>query len=181
MFRKEKLVFDQVTTRGGDRGDSFIYSGEKKIKSDLVFEVLGDLDELNSYLGIVRNLDLRHDHIPKIQEKILNLSSQIATTPCSEHYKAIKKISEQDVSRIESWQKGLMSMVEILPKFILPGEKNLKSAHIDFSRTLCRRSERHLVGLIREQSRKDLYPCQIYLNRLSDYLFILARYEENFN
>ena len=174
----KKLEFELVTTRGGDKGESFLYSGEKKLKFDKYFNTVGDLDELNSLLGIVRNLNLKHNHIPEIQQNILNLSSQVATNPKSELYSTFTLIEEKDVDKLEKWQNKLMKKADIPQKFILPGEKKDYTAHIDVARSVCRRCERNIVELIREYVRYDLHECQIYLNRLSDYLFILARFED---
>jgi cob(I)alamin adenosyltransferase len=174
----KQLDFDLVTTRGGDTGESFTYDGQKKVKFDIVFETVGDLDELNSFLGIVRNIVEKKQEwqIKAIQNGILHLSSQIATDPSSELYETFIKISEKDIFRLEKWQKKLMKDAIIPQNFILPGEKKTGSEYIDIARSVCRRSERNIVKLIRENNRIDLFECQKYLNRLSDFLFTLARY-----
>ena len=175
----KKLEFELVTTRGGDKGESFTYDGAQKVKYDNIFETVGDLDELNSYLGIVRNLPIaKAKWIHIIQEKILNLSSLVATDPKSELYESFPHIEEKDVDNLEKWQAKLMKDADIPQKFILPGEKKDYTAHIDVARTITRRCERKIVKLIRENARIDLFECQKYLNRLSDFLFTMARYED---
>lgn len=175
----KKLEFELVTTRGGDKGESFTYDGDKKVKYDIIFETVGDLDELNSYLGIVRNLPIRKEKwVTEIQNRILNLSSQVATDPKSELYKEFNHIEERDIDNLEKLQSKLMKDAHIPQKFILPGEKKDYTAHIDVARTIARRCERNIVKLIRENSRIDLFECQRYLNRLSDFLFTMGRYED---
>jgi len=179
MRWKKILKFDLVTTRGGDKGDSFLYSGEKRPKFDDIFHVLGDLDELNSFLGVVRNLDLDVKCIPSIQRNILAISSLIATNPKSETYKELFQITDASVEWLEMIQYSLMEDANIPQKFILPGEKKSYTAYIDIARSIARRCERGLVEVVRSQRRTDLYTCEKYLNRLSDLLFVIARYEDN--
>lgn len=179
LFSKKKLEFELVTTRGGDKGESFTYDGSKKVKYDSIFNAVGDLDELNSFLGVVRNLPIHNaSYIAEIQEKILNLSSQVATDPNSELYSQFNHIEEKDIDKLEQWQNKLMHDAFIPQKFILPGEKKDYTAHIDIARSVCRRCERQIVKLIRDNTRIDLFDCQRYLNRLSDFLFVFARYED---
>jgi cob(I)alamin adenosyltransferase len=174
--RKEPITFTRVTTRGGDRGESSLYSGERVRKDDFIFEVLGDLDELNSSLGIVRSYAQSPD-ILQIQKNILVIGAVAATSPESPNYEKIKKIESRDVTDLEKMEQKLLSKTSIKSSFICPGDTSI-SAFIDVSRTLARRCERRIVTLIRERSRADLIAGQQYLNRLSDYLFILARYRE---
>lgn len=175
----KKLEFELVTTRGGDKGESYTYDGEKKLKYDNIFETVGNLDELNSYLGIIRNLPIRKEKwITEIQNRILNLSSQVATNPKSELYQEFSHIEEKDIDKLEKWQAKLMKDAHIPQKFILPGEVKDYTAHIDVARTIARRCERSIVKVIRENTRIDLFECQRYLNRLSDFLFTLGRYED---
>ena len=84
-------------------------------------------------------------------------------------------IKERDIKWVEKQQHALMQEIEIKPVFVYPGETK-ESAHIDVARTITRRCERKIVSLIRDLYRQDLIDSQRYLNRLSDYLFVLARY-----
>lgn len=176
----KELDFDLVTTRGGDKGESFTYDGQRKIKYDDIFETVGDLDELNLFLGIVRNLKMKQSkQIAEIQNDILHLSSQIATDPSYSIYESFIKVTEKDIYKLEKWQKKLMKDAVIPQVFILPGEAGTGSEYIDIARSVCRRAERHIVKLIREHHRIDLFECQKYVNRLSDFLFVLARYKDS--
>lgn len=175
---KKNIEFEMVTTRGGDTGETSLYSGERIIKSDIIFETTGDLDELNSKLGECRSVVKNVKQIHTIQENILKIGSQVATSPDSELYETFKKVSEKDVVQLENWQNKMMKDAEIPARFILPGEVKFETAVVDSARTIARRAERHLISVIRSEHnpRPDLHECQHYLNRLSDFLFVLARY-----
>lgn len=170
----KKLTFDQVTTRGGDSGETSLYDGSRRRKDDILFDALGDLDELNSYLGVVRSV-LELDLIKEVQRNIFAISALIATPTHTSQYKSLAPIKERDVKWVEKEQHKLMQEIEIKPIFVYPGETK-NSAHIDVARTIARKCERRVVRLIRDLYRQDLIDSQKYLNRLSDYLFVLARY-----
>ena len=179
LFRKKRLEFETVTTRGGDTGDSTLYSGERARKDDLVFAVLGDLDELNSFLGLLKLVSPRSiaDVVDSVQSSIIGLSSLVATDPRSETYSQLPEVTEDDVIRLERFQAGLLDSTEIQPRFVNPGT-NEPSARADVCRTVARRAERSLVRLIRERGRHDLHESQHFVNRLSDVCFVVARYLE---
>lgn len=174
----KNIEFELVTTKGGDKGETSLYSGERKVKCDYIFDTVGDIDELNSYLGIVRGFTKYEKHIHKIQQNLLRIGAQIATNPKSEMYTELNVITEKDVYELEKWEKKLTDKAQIPQRFILPGEIKTHTAHIDVARSIARRCERRVVDEIRNKTRFDLHQCQIYLNRLSDYLFILARWED---
>lgn len=175
MFEKE-IEFDMVTTKGGDKGESFLYDGTKRRKDDFLFETVGDLDELNSFLGIVRaKTGLKE--IQQIQQNILVIGSMVATPVNSEQYKEIPKFDEREITKIEKIEKKLLKKTSIKPVFVTPGENEI-AAYIDIARSITRRCERRIVKVIRDLHLFDLKECQIYINRLSDYLFVLARKHE---
>jgi len=187
LFAKKALDFDMVTTKGGDGGKSSLYSGEFIFKNDIHFTVLGDLDELNSWLGVVRNaagVKIRQTLIHDIQNCLYRIMSVVATSPTNaEMYATLKVIQEADVIGLEYLQKKLLAALEIQPAFIVPGEVNGLSANFDFARAITRRCERSMVDFIvqagsAQSNAADLYLCQKYLNRLSDLLFVLARAAE---
>ena len=171
--------FDSVTTRGGDRGESGYYSGERRRKDDLVFEALGDIDEVNSFVGVARarlyGAVGSEFGLLDIQTRLVRLASMVATTPGHELYDSFDHIDNDDVEAIERMQRDLMTRTRIDPVFVLPGASDA-SAAVDVARSVSRRAERTLVSLIRERGRFDLHACQHYLNRLSDWLFVLARH-----
>lgn len=171
------IEFEKVTTRGGDRGESSLYNGERRRKDDLLFHALGDLDELTSHLGVVKALcgdGVVSGFLSWVQEKLIILGAQIATPPRDPLYSKISALTKIDIETLEQEEKKLLKKTVIGDKFILPGDTVL-SSHTDVARTVCRRAERWLVTCIRDAGLGHLPPGQNFLNRLSDYLFILAR------
>ncbi|MHA1549827.1 MAG: cob(I)yrinic acid a,c-diamide adenosyltransferase [Alphaproteobacteria bacterium] len=183
-------LFKMITTRSGDQGVSSLYSGERRPKDDVAFECMGDMDEFSSTIGVVR-ASIPHEFkedLHTIQKRLLHFSSQVATKSSSPLLmKTIQIITQDDVLWIEEKQQGLLASVEIAPVFICPGEM-LLTAQISLARATCRRVERSLTRFINTPEdefesgeqvyRHDLTDCQAYINRLSDYLFTLARYIE---
>lgn len=186
MFGKEKrLDFDIVTTRTGDSGTSATFNGDILRKDDALFEAVGELDHLNSTLGVAKvalsesNQRRAEKFIDSIQSDIIALSSLIATKPHTkegrELYDQLRQITEKDIQRIEQHQHKLLQGVEIKPVFVNPGENRI-SAWFDVARTQARAAERRIVAVIRDHVRTDLYDVQRYVNRLSDVLFVIARF-----
>jgi len=186
-----QFEFEQVTTRGGDRGESSLADGERRRKDDLFFHTLGSIDELSSYLGVVRShlhrepkaiqSTLRRSgiDISDIQEKLQLIGGMAAVPRWSKLFEKSKKISSAEVERLEKQERALMKQTAVPQRFVQPGETVL-SAHIHVARTVCRRSERWVVQCIRERGLDHLIPAQQYLNRLADFLFVLALwYEQN--
>jgi cob(I)alamin adenosyltransferase len=183
-----KLEFDHVTTRGGDGGESSLFDGERRSKSDVAFETLGDLDELTSWLGVVRarhrtawsgplrDLDAELSDVQIILSRIAAL---VACRPGSEPYGRLVQVDDETVEALELREARLLTVTRIEPRFIIPGDDEAAS-ELDFARSVCRRCERRLVGVIRDaaQPRPDLHAAQHYLNRLSDFLFVAARTAE---
>lgn len=170
------IEFDRITTRGGDRGETSLIDGRRLRKDAPVFEALGDMDELFSYLGVVRASGLEegwNKRIESIQEDLLNLGGAIAAS--KEASKKQPSLAREDVERLEKWEKELMDGEEFEGVFVRPGA-NLLSAHAHVARTMARRLERRLVTAIRDRNRDDLAPAQNYVNRLSDLLYLLARH-----
>lgn len=183
MRREEQseVPFELVTTRGGDRGESGYYSGEWRRKDDLIFAAVGDIDELNSQVGVARaRLSAAFGDVfglAEMQRTLLRIGSMVATSPGHELYETLQQVTERDVDELEEGERRLLTQTEIKPVFILPGEDEV-SAAVDVARSVCRRAERRLVTVIRDRGRHDLHACQNWLNRLSDVLFILARHVE---
>ena len=189
--------FEMVTTRNGDGGKSTDYSGESYWKDHLIFEVVGGLDELSSWVGRCQHQvnqlgwALHRRLMSDIQYTLQHGGSLVATNPFlgfeynlpennkpNPVYEQLTKVTEGDIERLEDGERKLLEKgVQIAPKFVLPGGTP-ESADIDIARTVCRRIERLLVGFMRTSNRHDLRNLSRYLNRLSDYLFILARARE---
>lgn len=172
------IEFEKVTTRGGDRGESSLYNGERRRKDDLLFETMGDVDELSSQIGVARAhcQDRRiSDLLTRAQRTLLSIGAQIATPKNDPLYDRISVVTEDDVVSLETAESAYLSKTEIGGEFVLPGDNPL-SAHLDVARTVCRRAERKIVTCIRDRGMIQLVAAQHYLNRLSDLLFILARH-----
>lgn len=166
----------KIYTKVGDKGITSLIGGTKVLKSDLRIEAYGTVDELNSYVGLCRDL-LNDDHSKKIlkevQDRLFTIGSSLACDPEKEPKMKIPDLKEQDVTLLE---KEIDTMNEVLPEmkhFILPGGHSTVS-QIHVARCVCRRAERSCVRLQQESEEEPL--VLKYLNRLSDYLFVLARY-----
>lgn len=176
----KKIPFERITTRAGDEGLSTLYNGERRPKDDLVFQVLGDLDELNSFLGWVKaeskELFFVHE-LETLQSNLFRIGAEVGTPPSDARFHALDLMTDQDLTILETFEKKVLDLIEVPDTFVLPGGGAL-SARLDICRTICRRAERSLVALIRTRGFPELSPCQRYLNRMSDYLYVLARWAD---
>jgi cob(I)alamin adenosyltransferase len=157
----------KIYTKTGDHGTTALFGGKRVSKADLRVDAYGTVDELNSYLGLLFEEDL----IVHIQDRLFTLGAMLATEPGNTKVK-VPQLTEDDITVLE---KGIDKMEEILEPmkhFILPGgHPTVSFCHI--ARTVCRRAERLAVAL---NSVEPIDPLIIkYLNRLSDYLFVLSR------
>lgn len=168
-----------VTTGGGDQGQSSLYTGERDFKDADVFEALGDIDELNSWLGVIRRKEDLGDlggMIPDIQSCLGRILSVLATSPRSSLFEQLDPVGDIEIARLEHEQRSLKGRISLEPRFITPGEDD-GIPELDVVRAVARRCERRVVRVIHRSGRPDpeIRQAQIYLNRLSDYLFVLAR------
>ncbi len=163
----------KIYTKTGDKGETALFGGKRLPKSHLRIDAYGTVDELNSYLGLVRDCTADNDTralLKRVQDCLFILGSHLATDP--EKPMSLPPLTDQDVEVLE---KAIDAMNEVLPAlkhFILPGGHTTVSfCHI--ARCVCRRAERLTVALSLES---EVEPLLIrYLNRLSDYLFVLSR------
>ncbi|RHR40292.1 cob(I)yrinic acid a,c-diamide adenosyltransferase [Parabacteroides sp. AF18-52] len=167
----------RIYTKGGDKGRTGIHGGERVEKDDIRIEANGTLDEVNAQIGIVRAL-LPSEHewqdvLGKIQRELMVVMSHVAT-PSAIRDKNPNSLSDDLVSFCEQQIDVLTGQMQDNGFFILPGG-TLISAHLQLARTVARRAERRLWTLYR----KDPLPEEImqFVNRLSDLLFTMARYE----
>lgn len=174
----------KIYTGSGDRGMTSLFSGERVKKSYERVEAYGDVDELNSVLGALSTalpapISGITDEIQRIQSELFHVGAWLATTPDSPSLAVIKKISAQNIEYVESAIDRMQAELPPLQDFILPGG-HPSSALAHIARTVCRRAERHVSVLRLEYSagevRKQFETVLSFLNRLSDYLFVLARY-----
>ncbi|KAI3378439.1 hypothetical protein SNEBB_000219 [Seison nebaliae] len=164
----------RIYSRRGDNGTSTLFDGKRRMKNSNEFEILGTIDELNSSLGIVR-CSLKNDRlneseeILKIQKCLMNLQSSMG----KEDYRKTENNDKfnDEINRLEELIDRYTSELPKLKNFIIPGDGEMCSSYAHFSRTICRRLERSMSRdeqLINDSSFR-------YVNRLSDYLFMLAR------
>jgi cob(I)alamin adenosyltransferase len=167
----------KIYTKTGDKGSTSLIGGTKVSKAHLRIEAYGTVDELNSYIGLCR------DHITdtdsravllETQDRLFTVGSALACDPEKETKLKIPDLHEEDITQLE---KAIDNMHEVLPpmkSFILPGGL-IAASHLHVARCVCRRAERQVVRLSEESHEVEII-IQKYLNRLSDYLFVLARY-----
>lgn len=168
----------KIYTKTGDKGTTRLVDGSCVDKFNPRVEAYGTVDELNSNLGLLKNslftLNLKdcHDVIHKIQHKLFIIGSLLATEK-KETFDILPQILDTDITILENAIDDLTQYLPELKNFILPGGHTTSAlAHV--ARTICRRSERRSAEISQQDARLSL--CLIYLNRLSDYLFTLARY-----
>lgn len=167
----------KIYTKTGDKGQTSLIGGTRVPKSHIRIESYGTVDELNSYLGLVSDMAQNNtitEWIREIQDRLFTLGAELATTPTKEVKMKLPDLHKEDISWLET-QMDLMN--ESLPEmrsFILPGGLPASSAcHI--ARCVCRRAERLCVQMQEANEPVSELILQ-YLNRLSDFLFVLSRY-----
>ncbi len=167
----------KIYTRTGDSGNTGLIGGTKVPKNDLRIETYGTVDELNSWIGMV-NDQLNHPEfkssLKEIQDRLFTIGSLLATDYEKETKMQLPDLHEGDVQTLEHAIDVMTAKLPEMKSFILPGGHTTVSA-IHIARCVCRRAERLVVAL--QQEAVPVEPLVIqYLNRLSDYLFTLARY-----
>ena len=164
----------KIYTKTGDKGETSLYGGKRVSKSDIRIESYGTVDELNSYIGLLGDLEVNNSRkgvLKEIQDRLFTIGAALAADPEKPNLKK-PDLVEADLELIE---KEIDLMQNILPEmkfFILPGGHiNVSFCHL--ARTVCRRAERLVVVLSETDSVEVI--IIMYLNRLSDYLFVLSR------
>ena len=167
----------KIYTKTGDQGKTSLIGGTKVLKSNIRIESYGTVDELNSFIGLLSDHaaeDLIKSNLKEIQDRLFTIGSSLACDPEKEPLMRLPDLQEADVIRLENEMDRMNEVLPPMKNFILPGgHVAVSTAHI--ARCVCRRAERLCVQLMETGSFID--PLVIkYLNRLSDYLFVLARY-----
>ncbi len=171
----------KIYTKTGDTGNTSLYGGSRVSKSNLRIESYGTIDELNAYIGLIKDQEIPleiKNILLKIQNELFTLGAMLATPPEKETLKNgkerlnIPKITENTVAFLENQIDKMNTELPQMTHFILPGgHQTVSFCHI--ARCVCRRAERLTVALYQKESiHLDIIK---YLNRLSDYLFVLAR------
>lgn len=166
----------KIYTRTGDDGTTSLFSGGRVPKHDLRVESYGTVDELNSVLGVVRAFqpsEIAENLLEVVQNHLFRLGADLAT-PMDAKADWLVRITDEEILWVEERIDELSADLPELKNFILPGGVPV-AAHLHVARTVCRRAERLVVALAEADAINDA--ARIYLNRLSDCLFTLARYE----
>jgi cob(I)alamin adenosyltransferase len=172
----------KLYTGTGDKGKTSLFSGERISKADARIDAYGDLDELNSILGaLTAHLSAENElvgQLQQIQSDLLYAGSWLATSPGSPSMDSLQEISAEQIIFLEKAIDRIEKELPALNAFIIPGG-HITAAWAHLARTVCRRCERKAVALLsktfKEEAAGPYQRLLIYLNRLSDYLFVAAR------
>lgn len=168
----------KIYTKKGDTGETSLYGGTRVSKSSERIEAYGTVDELNSVIGLAAS----HSLSPKgtllttrVQEMLFVLGADLATPPSSKT--RINRIGKEEVKFLEEAIDDMEEDLEPLKNFILPGGSH-PGATLHLARTVCRRAERAVVACSIQEKISEA--AITFMNRLSDFLFVLARYENKY-
>lgn len=173
------VVLNRIYTKTGDDGTTALGSGERRLKSDLRVDAYGTVDETNAAIGIAR-LHLKNEPdveaiMQRVQNDLFDLGADFAVPEGEGAPKERLRVVESQVERLEAEIDKLNASLKPLRSFVLPGGEP-SAAYLHLARTICRRAERLAVHLSQQKNEK-VNPAAIrYLNRLSDLLFVAARY-----
>jgi len=164
-----------IVTKTGDKGWTGLYAGGRISKDDIRMEACGGVDELCSFLGLARSIVSRRNTkliLQDIQQDLFLIGAELGTDP--RHLRKLTlRISRSDIAKLDRHIARLEPKARLTRRFVLPGS-SLPSAILDVARAVARRVERRVVTLSRRNRLKNPH-IMVYLNRLSDLLFILAR------
>lgn len=165
----------KIYTKTGDKGMTSLIGGKRVPKNSARLESYGTIDELNSCLGMIRSFSLDEqvvNELVEIQSRLFDVGGNLATDPEAENIKIPLGVTEKDIALLEAGIDRMDEEVPPMRNFILPGgSQAVSSCHI--ARTVCRRAERRILDLSEEAEVDGL--VMKYVNRLSDYLFVLSR------
>lgn len=164
----------KVYTKTGDKGTTGLLGGARVSKSDVRIEAYGSVDELNSWVGLLRDLpsnSTRNEIFRQIQDRLFVIGSWLAMEGAENVYN-IPEIKEENIETLENEMDAMDALLPTLKNFVLPGG-DISISYTHIARTVCRRAERQVIRLA------ELAPVSEmiikYLNRLSDFLFVLSR------
>lgn len=164
----------KIYTKTGDEGQTSLFGGKRVSKADLRIETYGTIDELNSWVGLLRDQEVngkRKEVLVEIQDRLFTIGSLLAVEPGNTKVK-VPQLRPEDVVFLEKQIDQMETKLEPMKSFVLPGgHASVSYGHV--ARTVCRRAERLTIALATAES---VEPEIIkYLNRLSDYFFVLCR------
>ena len=164
----------KIYTKSGDKGQTSLIGGTRVLKSDQRIEAYGTVDELNSYIGLLRDQAIninRKELLIEIQDRLFTIGSSLASDPEKSKVK-IPDLFETDIELLENEMDKMDELLPPMKFFVLPGgHQSVSFCHL--ARTVCRRTERLVIRLSQNEFVDDLVIK--YLNRLSDFIFVLSR------
>jgi cob(I)alamin adenosyltransferase len=164
----------KVYTKKGDKGQTSLIGGTRVPKSSLRIESYGTVDELNAWIGMIRDQEIGESYklqLKEIQDRLFTIGSSLASDPEKSSMK-IPDLLESDVTYLEECMDEMDESLPEMKFFVLPGGHTTVS-YCHLGRCVCRRAERIVIDLAQNDFVAELVPA--YLNRLSDYLFVLGR------
>lgn len=174
----------KIYTKTGDQGTTGLFAGPRVSKDDPRIVTYGCIDELNSLIGVaiaamppiltssLLLADSLESILRSIQSDLFSIGAELATPDPDAH--KMRLLNNQRISCLENWIDSAETELIPLTGFILPGGST-PAAFLHYSRTVCRRAEQNLVGLMKQPDIADYTRVLVYLNRLSDFLFVVAR------
>lgn len=164
----------KIYTKTGDDGTTALLGGTRVLKSDLRIEAYGTVDELNSYIGLLRDMEVnfsRKELLKEIQDRLFTIGATLASDKRKPNLK-IPPLFEADIELLEKEIDNMNAELPEMRYFVLPGGHiHVSQCHI--ARAVCRRTERLVISLKESEPVEDI--ILRYLNRLSDFLFVLSR------
>jgi len=165
----------KIYTRTGDTGSTGLFGGPRVSKDDDRIEAYGTVDELNAVIGMARSAGLAEQvdsQLSQIQHELFSIGAELATPDPGAH--ELQIIGSAHIERLEGWIDEHENRLPELKSFILPAGDS-GATHLHLARAICRRAERRVVTLGRRQGTHVSNDLVVYLNRLSDLLFVLTR------
>ncbi len=166
----------KIYTKKGDNGTTGLIGGARVPKNHIRIECYGTVDELNSVLGVVSDAAAdaaTAEWLREVQDRLFTIGSELATAPGKDIRMKLPDLHDEDVAWLEARMDEMNEGLPAMKSFILPGG-NLAASHAHVARCVCRRAERLAVALTESETIPELIIP--YLNRLSDFLFVLARH-----
>lgn len=164
----------KIYTKKGDNGTTGLIGGTRVLKSSLRIEAYGTVDELNSHIGLIRDQQINNsmlNQLLEIQDRLFTIGSTLALDPKKSNM-SIPELFTSDVESLEAWMDEMDAKLPPMKHFVLPGgHPTVSFCHI--ARCVCRRAERIIVDLNQQEEVPHLIIS--YMNRLSDFLFVLGR------
>ena len=165
----------KVYTKTGDKGKTSLFGGKRVLKNDLQINAYGTVDELNSWIGLLRDFsssDIEQKVLIDIQETLFTVGSYLASDPEKKSQMKLPALHQGMIEKLEVEMDAMDTNLPEMKSFVLPGgHQAVSNCHI--ARTVCRRAERAIVSM--KSDDEDIDFAIRYVNRLSDYLFVLSR------